>query len=125
MLFASSRFKVGRRRIRIELPVDHGHRHARALAVRPRLVDAREVARAGRLVLLRAQRERVHVDTRRRRAAVVLEGLHLVEVRALTLREAVLTVELELGNLNRVLTVAADTRIEEELGEEEPTLLTA
>jgi len=33
-----------------------------------RLVDTREVARAAGLVLLRAQRERVHVDTRARRA---------------------------------------------------------
>ena len=82
------------------------------------LVDAREVARARRLVLLRAQRERVDVDTRARRAGVVLERLDLVEIRALALREAVLAVELELGNLNRVLALAANTRVEDDLGEQ-------
>ena len=82
------------------------------------LVDTREVARARRLVLLRAQGERVDVDTRARRAAVVLVGLDLVEVGALTLSEAVLAVELELANLHRVLALAADTRIEDDLGEQ-------
>ena len=45
-----------------------------------RLVDTREVTRAGRLVLLGAESERVDVDTRGRRAAVVLVRLDLVEV---------------------------------------------
>ena len=83
-----------------------------------RLVNAGEVARAAGLVLLGAQREGVHVDTRRRAAAVVLEGLHLVEVGTLTLRETVLSVELELGDLNRVLALAADTGVEDDLGEQ-------
>ena len=47
----------------------------------------------------------------------MLVRLHLVEVRTLALREAVLAVELELGNLHRVLAVAADIRINEELRE--------
>ena len=83
-----------------------------------RLVNAAEVAGARRLVLLRAQRERVHVDTSRRRAAVVLEGLDAVEVGTLTLRETVLSIELELGDLNGVLTLAAHTRVEDDLGEQ-------
>jgi len=83
-----------------------------------RLVDTGEVTRAGRLVLLGAESERVDVDTRGRRAAVVLVRLNLVEVRALTLREAILAVELELGNLNRVLALAANTRVKDHLGEE-------
>jgi len=69
-------------------------------------------------VLLRAQRERVAVDTSRRAAAVVLVRLYLVEVRTLTLREAVLAVELELRNLHRVLAIASYISIYEELGEE-------
>ena len=69
-------------------------------------------------MLLRAQRERVRVDTHRRRAAVVLEGLHLVEVGALTLSEPVLAVELDLGDLHGVLALAAHTRVEDDLGEQ-------
>ena len=83
-----------------------------------RLVDTREVARAAGLVLLGAERERVNVNTRRWRAAVVLVRLHLVEVRALTLREAVLAVELELADFNRVLALAANIRRKNDLGEE-------
>jgi len=83
-----------------------------------RLVNAAEVARAAGLVLLGAQRKRVHVDTRRRRAAVVLEGLHLVEVGTLTLRETVLAVQLELGDLNRVLALATNARVQNHLGEQ-------
>jgi hypothetical protein len=49
---------------------------------------------------------------------VVLVRLHAVEVGTLTLREAVLTVELDLGDLNRVLALALDTRGEDDLGEE-------
>jgi hypothetical protein len=82
------------------------------------LVDTREVARAARLVLLRAQSERVHVDTRARRARVVLERLHLVEVATLTLREAVLAVQLQLGHLHWVLALAADAGVQDHLGEQ-------
>jgi len=83
-----------------------------------RLVDAREVAAARRLVLLRLEREGVHVDARGRRARVVLERLDDAEVASLALREAVLAVELDLGNLHRVLARAANTRVEHHLGEQ-------
>ena len=62
-------------------------------------------------MLLGAESEGVAVDANRRRAAVVLVGLHLVEIGPLTLRETVLSVELELGHLNRVLALAANTRL--------------
>ena len=91
----------------------HGHRELEG-----RLVDTREVARARRLVLLRLEREGVHVDALGRRARVVLVRLHAGEVAALTLREAVLAVELQLGNLHRVLALAAHTRLEDNLGEQ-------
>ena len=58
-----------------------------------RVINAGEVASAGRLVLLGLEREGVGVDTRVGGASVVLEGLHLVEVLALLLLEAVLAVE--------------------------------
>ena len=58
------------------------------------VINAGEVARSRRLVLLRAKGEGVHVDTGIRVASVVLEGLDKVEVSTLTLREAVLAVEL-------------------------------
>jgi len=61
-------------------------------------------------VLLRAKGEGVHVDTGVRAAGVVLEGLDGVEVRSLTLREAVLTVKLKLGNNHRVLTPAVHVK---------------
>ena len=70
------------------------------------IVNAREVATAGWLVFLRAQSKGVHVDTSIGGAGVVLVGLHHVEVGTLTLREAVLAVELELGSDARVLTPA-------------------
>jgi len=69
-------------------------------------------------VLLGAQGERVHVDTRRRRASVVLEGLHLVEVRALALSETVLAVELELGDFNGILALATNAGVKDDLGEQ-------
>ena len=91
----------------------HGHRQ-----LERRLVDTREVAGARRLVLLRLQGKRVHVDTLGRRAAVVLVRLHAGEVPSLALREAVLTVELQLGNLHRVLALALDSRREDDLREQ-------
>jgi len=69
-------------------------------------------------VLLRLEREGIHVDALGRRARVVLVRLHAGEVAALALREAVLAVELELGNLHRVLALAADARLEDDLGEQ-------
>ena len=58
-----------------------------------RVINAGEVASAGRLVLLGLEREGVRVDTGVGGASVVLEGLHLVEVLALLLLETVLTVK--------------------------------
>ena len=81
------------------------------------VVNAREVARARRLVLLRAKGERVDVDARVRGAGVRLERLDEVEVGALTLREAVLAVKLELGSDNRVLAPAV--HVKSRLGEDE------
>jgi len=82
------------------------------------LVDTREVARAAGLVLLGLEREGVHVDAHRRRAGVVLPRLHLVEVAALALVEAVLAVELHLGDLHGVLALALDVRGQDDLGEQ-------
>ena len=60
-----------------------------------RVVDTRQVARARRLVLLRLQSERVHVDTDGGDVGVVLERLDPVEVVAVANLEAVVAVELE------------------------------
>jgi len=64
-----------------------------------RVIDAREVAGTGRLVLFGLERERVRVDTGVGGAGVMVEGLHLVEVLTLLLLETVLAVkdELEAG----------------------------
>jgi hypothetical protein len=83
-----------------------------------RLVNAGEVAGARRLVLLRAEREGVHVDTSGRGAAVVLVGLDAIEVGALALSEAVLAVELQLGNLNGVLALATNAGVQDDLREQ-------
>jgi hypothetical protein len=69
------------------------------------------------LVFLRSQGERVQVDTRIRGTGVVLPRLDNIEVRTLTLREAVLAVELELGRDNGVLTPAV--HIQGSLGKNE------
>jgi len=61
-----------------------------------RVIDAREVASAGRLVLLGLEREGVRVHTGVRVTGVVVVGLDLVEVLTLLGLEAVLTVEDEL-----------------------------
>ena len=94
------------------------HRVDRDRQLKRRLVNAREVARARRLVLLRLERERVDADAHRRRARVVLERLDAVEVASLTLREAVLAVELELRHFRRVLALALHARREHHLREQ-------
>ncbi len=67
-------------------------------------------------MLLRLEREGVHADTRSSgRARVVLVRLHEREVTSLALREAVLAVELQLGNLNRALARAARAGVEDDL----------
>lgn len=75
-----------------------GHReHERGV------VDARQVARARRLVLLGGEGERVHVDADGRHVGVVLVRLHLVEVASLADREPVVAVELDERRDDRVL----------------------
>ncbi len=59
-------------------------------------------------MLLRLEGEGVHVDTNGRDVGVVLVRLHQVEVLALTLRETIVTVELDLGGYNGVLTGFTD-----------------
>ena len=86
---------VDRRDIRVE-------RGRRERQVKNRVINAREVARAAGLEVLRLEGERIDVDARRRRRRVVLEGLDEVEVAALTLRETVLAVELDLGDRDGV-----------------------
>ena len=54
-------------------------------------------------MLLRVQRERIHVDTGGRDVGVVLVRLHLVEVATLALLETIVAVELDLGKDGRVL----------------------
>jgi len=80
------------------------------------VVNAGEVARSAGLMLFGAKGKGVYVDTRIGVTGVVLEGLDYVEVAALTLREAVLAVELELGSYYGVLTPAV--HVEGRLGED-------
>ena len=82
-----------------------------------RVINAGHVAGARRLVLFRAEGERVDVDAGVRGAGVVLPRLNLVKVGALTLREAVLAVELKLGGDDRVLAPAV--HVKRGLGEHE------
>jgi len=65
------------------------------------VVNTREVARTGRLVLFRLEGERVRVHTRHRAARVVVERLHLVEVLTGLLLEAVLAVKDKLERVER------------------------
>ena len=81
------------------------------------VVNAREVATAGWLVLFGAKGKRVHVDTGVGGCGVVLVWLHGVEVGAFTLREAVLSVKLELGGDDGVVAPAVED--EGGLGEDE------
>jgi hypothetical protein len=61
-------------------------------------------------VLLGSQSEGIHVDTSVRGTSVVLPGLNEVKVSAFTLREAVLTVKLELSSHDGVLTPAVEVK---------------
>ena len=67
------------------------------------IINAREVAGAGWLVLLWAQGEGVHVDAARWHVLVVLIWLYQVEVLAIANGEPVVAVELEEGLRDRVL----------------------
>ena len=68
-----------------------------------RVVNARHVARATGLVVLGVERERVDIDADRGDVRVVLERLDQVEVLALTLREPVVAVKLDLADNRGVL----------------------
>jgi hypothetical protein len=81
------------------------------------VVNAGEVARSAGLMLFWAKGKAVYVDARIWGTGVVLERLDYVEVAALTLREAVLAVELELSGYYGVLTPAV--HVEGRLGEDE------
>ena len=70
------------------------------------VVNTGEVARAGGLMLFRAESKGVHVNTFIRVAGVALVRLNPREVGSFTLREAVLSVELQLGSDNGVLAPA-------------------
>jgi len=67
------------------------------------VVNAGEVAGAGGLVVLGVEGKRVDVDADRGDVGVVLVGLDQVEVRTLTLGEAIVAVELDLGDNRGVL----------------------
>ncbi len=72
------------------------------------VINAREVARAGRLVLFGAEGEGVHIDTLVGVTGVVLVRLDEGEVGPFALREAVLAVKLELSGDDGVLTPAVE-----------------
>ena len=82
------------------------------------VVNAREVARARGLMFLGSQSKRIYVDALVGVARVGLVGLDPREVGSLTLREAILAVELELGNDDGVLapTVEVKRRLRENEG---------
>ncbi len=67
-----------------------GHRQQQG-----RVINARQIARAAGLVLLRGQGKGVHVDAHGRHVGVVLVGLHLVEIAALAHGEPVMAVQLQ------------------------------
>ena len=74
------------------------------------IVNTGEVASAGGLMLLRAESKGVHVNTFIRVAGVALVRLNPREVGSFTLREAVLSVELQLGSDNGVLSPAVHVK---------------
>jgi hypothetical protein len=81
------------------------------------IVNAGEVARSAWLMLFRSKRKRVNVDTGVGGASVVLERLDEVKVSAFALREAILSVKLELSGDDGVHTPAMKT--ERSLGKNE------
>jgi hypothetical protein len=83
------------------------------------VINTGEVASAGRLVLLRAKGEGVHVDTLIRVAGVGLVRLDPREVGTFTLREAILAVKLEFSGDDGVLAPAV--KINRGLSEDEGT----
>jgi hypothetical protein len=83
------------------------------------IVNAGEVARSAWLMLFRSQSKRINIDTSVRGVRVVLVRLNEVEVSSFALREAVLSVKLELSSDNRVHTPAV--KGERSLGKNEST----
>jgi len=102
VLVRAARGVVRRRGEAVDIRVE---RRRRERQVQHGIVDTREVARAAGLEVLRLEGKRVDVDARGRRVRVVLVRLHEVEVAALTLRETVLAVELDLGDRDGVAEV--------------------
>jgi len=76
----------------------HTHSVVRHSQQQSGVVNARQVASAAGLVLLRGQSEGVHVDTNGRHVGVVLVGLHLVEIATLAHSESVVAVQLDQGS---------------------------
>jgi hypothetical protein len=68
------------------------------------IVNSGEIAATRRLVLLGAEGKGVHIDTAIGGTCVMLERLDNIEVRTLTLGEAILAVKLELSGNNGILT---------------------
>ena len=83
-----------------------------------RVIDAREVAGTGRLVLFGLKRERVRVDTGIRRTSVVLVRLDLVEVLTLLFLETVLAVKDELEAVEGTNGIFGEDGVTAELGTE-------
>ena len=65
------------------------------------------------MVFFGLESERVDVDTDRGDVFVMLIGLDVVEVVTITFREAIMTIELEFGKLNRVKTGVGGTEVSE------------
>lgn len=104
---ANERLNIGNKRSRETVSVERAVLNQRVgitnLQLKSRSVNTREVSTARRLVLLRLQRKRINVDTRRtRNVRVVLVRLHQVEVAALADRETIVTVQLQLHSRSRV-----------------------
>jgi len=77
----------------------------RQLQVQSSIVDTRHVAGARWLMLLGLKTKGVDIDTLLGDILVVLVGLHQIEVATIALGEPVVTVELQLGSNNWVITV--------------------
>jgi hypothetical protein len=96
---------------------DTGNGGGRENELEDSVINAGEVATATGLVFLRAKGKAVYVDACIRGTGVVLPRLDNIEVAALTLREAVLAVELELGSYDGVL--APTVHVKSSLGKDE------
>ena len=84
------------------------NRCVRKNKLKSRVINTRKVAGAGWLVLLRAKRKGVHVNTGIRGSRVGEKGLYQVKVRTFTLRKPILTVQLKFGSDDRVFAPAME-----------------